>query len=69
MTLNEIMVVQSCVNQTQLYSLAVLQLTQLVQLQLQRELKMITMPTDEYKKYVVEVMDFVIPIVSSLAKE
>ena len=69
MTPNETMVVQSCINQTKLYSDAVLQLTKLVQLQLERELGISKMPPGEYKACIVMVMDFVLPIVSSLKDE
>ena len=69
MTPNETLVVQSCINQTKLYSDAVVQLTKLVQLQLEREHGFNKMPLSEYHNCVTMVMDFVIPIVSSLREE
>jgi len=69
MTPNETMIVQSCVNQTKLFISVSSELMKLVQVQLSRELGTSKMSTEEYKKYIVEVMDFVIPIFDSLKKE
>jgi len=69
MTPNEIMIVQSCQNLTKLLTDANKRLLELVQLQLGRENNIIVMSKEEYLKHVVDVMDFVTPIVTLLAKE